>query len=85
MTAATITYNAEINDPTREVVQLTVSTGETYISKKFGTVKTAIATLNEASGVTATDLLATISGATVTITYTALSDKLVTLELTGHK
>ena len=85
MTEATITYNAEINDPTREVVQLTVSSGETYISKKFGTVKTAIATLNEASGVTATELLATISGATVTITSTGLADKLLTLEITGYK
>ncbi len=85
MTAATVTYDAEIHDPTREVVQLTVSSGETYTSRKFGTVKTVIATLNEAPGVTSADLIASISGATVTITYTGLSDKLVTLELTGEK
>jgi hypothetical protein len=85
MTAATVTTNVEVNDPTREVVVLTVSTGETYTSKKFGTITSALATLNEASGVTATDLIAGFSGATVTITYTDLTDKLVTLQLTGRK
>ena len=35
MTAATITNRLEINDPTKEVVVLTISDTETYISKKF--------------------------------------------------
>ena len=49
MAAATITQKADEYDhlPSREVVQLTVSDGETYTSIKFETVLTAQATGNE--------------------------------------
>jgi hypothetical protein len=85
MTTATVTTYCEVNDPTREVVVLTVSSGETYVSRKFGTVTSALATFNEASGVTATDFYVGFSGSTVTITNAGVTDKLMTLELTGRK
>lgn len=82
MTAATITNRLENNDPTTEVVQLTATDGETYISRKFGSIDAAIATGN--SDVDA-DLNVTFSGATATINYVGQTDKLVTLVLWGRK
>jgi len=85
MTAASVNDYIEVNDPTREVVYLEVSTGETYTSRKFGTITSALATYNEATGVTATSLIAAFSGAVVTFTSTGLTDKDITLQLTGRK
>lgn len=82
MTAATITRNLEINDPTCEVVVLTVSDGETYVSKKFSEIYGAQATGNEDVDA---HINVTFSGATATINYASASDKLVTLTLYGKK
>lgn len=71
-----------IHDPTCEVVQLTVTNAETYISKKFSTIYGAIATGNEDIDA---HLNVTFSGATATINYAGQTDKLVTLVLYGLK
>lgn len=81
MTAADLTTNLEINDPTKEVVVLTASEGETYISKKFGTITAAQATANVACG---TAVAVTFSGATATISGTGITDILMTLTLYGR-
>ncbi|GAG29309.1 unnamed protein product, partial [marine sediment metagenome] len=47
MTEAEIVTRLEVNDPVCEVVLLEVDDGETYISKKFGTVVSVLATFNE--------------------------------------
>lgn len=85
MTAATITSQLEINDPTVEVVILTVTDAETYVSKKFGTVLGVQATLMEDAGALTIPLSCGISGGTVTINATGLSDLLVCLTLYGRK
>ena len=82
MAAATITNRLENNDPTCEVVQLTVTDGETYVSRKFGTITAAIATGN--SDVDA-DLNVEFSGATATINWAGQTDKLLTLVIWGRK
>ncbi len=82
MTEATVTDRLEVNDPTVEVVTLTVSDGETYISKKFGTITAAIATGNAAVDA---DLWVTFSGGTATIGWASQTDKLLTLLLYGRK
>lgn len=82
MTEATVTTRLEVNDPTSEVVVLTATDGETYISKKFGTITAAHATGNEDVDA---HLNATFSGGTATINYAAQTDKLVTLTLRGRK
>ena len=84
MTAADVTDRVEINDPTKEVVVITASDGETYLSKKFGSVRAVQATLNSDSGAAmAVPLSCAISGATVTIYGTGLSDLKVCLTLYG--
>lgn len=86
MTAADNIVPLEVNDPTTEVVTLIVSDGETYTSKKFGSVTAVQATLNADSGAAmAVPLSTSISGATVTIFGTGLSDLKVCLTLYGRK
>ena len=82
MTEATVTNRLEVNDPTCEVVVLTVTDGETYISKKFGTITGAIATGNAAVDA---DLWVTFSGGTATIGWASQTDKALTLVLYGRK
>lgn len=82
MAAATITRDLEIHDPCSEVVVLTVSDGETYVSRKFATITAAQATGNEDVDAY---LNVTYSGATATINYASQTDKLVTLTLYGTK
>ena len=82
MTAATVTNRLEVNDPTMEVVQLTVTDGETYVSKKFGAITAAVATGNEDVDA---DLNVSFSGGTATINYASQTDKKVTLVLWGRK
>ena len=84
MAAATVTtkvYEYD-HDPGKETVVLTVSDGETYVSKKFKTIKAAQATGNE--NVDA-HLNVSFSGQTATINYAGQTDKLVTLTLWGKK
>jgi len=82
MTEATVTTRLEVNDPTCEVVVLTATDGETYISKKFGTITGAQITGN--SDVDA-DINVTFSGGTATINWASQTDKVCTLTLYGRK
>lgn len=82
MADATVTRRLEVNDPTKEVVVLTASDGETYTSKKFGEIYAAQATGN--SNVDA-HLNVTFSGAVATINWAAQTDKVCTLTLYGKK
>lgn len=85
MAAATVTERLEVNDPTTEVVLLTATDTNTYVSRKFGTVKGVHATLMEDAGALTIPLSCDISGATVTINCTGLSSLQVLLTLYGRK
>ena len=85
MAAADVTTDTFVHIPDIEVVQLTVSDGETYTSKKFKVIKAATATgnadvdahLNVVPGTGA-------SSNVVTINYAGQTDKLITLALYGN-
>jgi len=81
MAAATITRTIQTADPTTEVVVLTVTNAETYVSKKFGTIVAATICGNEDVDA---HINVTYSGQTATIQYAGQTDKLVTLQLWGH-
>ncbi|KKL90974.1 hypothetical protein LCGC14_1899400 [marine sediment metagenome] len=85
MTAATVTERLEVNDPVTEVVILTATDADTYVSKKFGIVKGAQATIMEDAGALTIPLSLGISGATVTINCTGLSALKICLTLYGRK
>lgn len=85
MTAATVTDRLEVNSPTEEVVLLTATDGNTYVSKKFGKVRAVQATLNEDTSTLSIPLSCAISTATVTIHCTGLSSNKVCLTLYGTK
>lgn len=84
MTAATVTTKVYEYDhiPSREVVVLTVTDGETYTSVKFKTILGAKATGNQDNDA---HINVTFSGQTATINYAGQTDQLVTLELFGIK
>ncbi len=82
MTEATVIERLFNSDPTSEVVRLEVTDGETYISKKFGTITGAIASGNEDQDA---HINVTFSGGTATINYAAMTDKDITLQLWGRK
>ena len=84
MAEATVTQRLEVNDPTVEVVVLTATDAETYISKKFGSVDAVQATIMEDTGALSIPLSCAISGATVTIHCTGLSDFKICLTLYGR-
>jgi len=85
MTAATVTEKLETNDPTVEVVILTASNANTYVSKKFGVVKGAQATIFEDAGTVTYPVSCAVSGATVTLHCDELSSQKVCLTLYGRK
>jgi len=85
MAAATVTERVDVNDPTVEVVILTATDTDTYVSKKFGTVKAVQATIMEDAGTLTIPLSCDISGATVTINATGLVSLKVCLTLYGRK
>ena len=85
MTAATVTARVDVNDPTKEVVVLTASDTNTYVSRKFGAVDAVQATIMEDAGALSIPLSCGISGATVTINCTGLSSLKVCLTLYGRK
>lgn len=85
MTAADITSRLEVNDPSVEVVILTVTDAETYVSRKFAIIRGVQATIMEDAGALSLPLSCDISGGTVTINCTGLSDLLVCLTLYGDK
>lgn len=81
MTAATETNYLQIPNPNMEVVQLTVSDGETWTSKKFAKVTHAVVSGNE--DVDAHVNAVTAGTGVVTINYAGASDKKVTLVCFG--
>ena len=83
MTEATVTTRLEVNSPTEEVVLLTVTDGETYTSKKFGSVLAGLATFNEDQASLTYPVSLAISGAIVTLHCQGLSDKKICLILYG--
>ena len=85
MTAATITENLEINNPTEEVVVLTITDNETYKSKKFGSVSAVNFSFNEDMGSLAVVPGFAISGSTITFHCTGVTDKKVCVTLYGRK
>jgi len=85
MTAATITSQLEVNDPVTEVVILTASDTETYLSRKFSTILGVQATIMEDAATLSLPLSCGISGGTVTINCTGLTDLLVCLTIYGRK
>ena len=85
MTAATITDRLDVNDTTKEVVVLTVTDGETYVSRKFSTVEAAQVTLMEDTTTLTYPVSLAISGATVTLHCEGVSDKKMCLILFGRK
>ena len=85
MTAADVTERLETNDPTVEVVIVTATDAETYVSKKFGKVTGVQATIMEDAGALTIPLSCGVSGATVTINCTGLSDLKCCLTLYGRK
>jgi len=85
MTAASVTTRLDVNNPCEEVVVLEADDTETYVSKKFGTVVAAQATLMSDTGALSLPLSLGISGATVTLNCTGLSGDAVCLTLYGRK
>ena len=85
MTAATITNRLENNDPVTEVVVLTITDGETYTSKKFGSISAVNFAFNEDMATLAVVPGFAISGATITFHCTGVTDKLVCATLYGRK
>ena len=83
MAAATITDEIPTREPDREVVVLTVSDTETYVSKKFATVRAVNFSFNEDMGALAIVPGFAISGDTITFHCTGVTDKLVCVELIG--
>ena len=76
MAAATVTERVEVHFPGMEVVRLTVSDGETYVSQKFGTIKGAVATGNTDNDA---ELNVTFTGRTATINWASITDGVATL------
>jgi len=89
MTEATVTTRLNVNSPIKEVVVLTASDTNTYISKKFGSVTAVQATLNEDTTTLDVPVSCAISGGTVTLhcsgASTILASKKVCLTLYGKK
>jgi len=85
MTAATITDRIEVNDPIKEVVVLTFTDTETYVSRKFSTLLAVQATLMEDTGALEYPVSCDISGGTVTLNCEGVTDKLICLVLYGRK
>ena len=85
MTAATITDRIEVNDPGKEVVLLTATDGETYVSRKFATVTAVQACFNEDTELISIPISCGISGGTVTFNCTGITDKKVCLIIYGRK
>ncbi len=86
MGAATITDRIEVNDPSKEVVVLTFTDGQTYVSRKFATVLSAQATFNEDTGSLTYPVSCAVSASTVTLHCEGVAAGLkVCLTLYGRK
>ena len=84
MAAATIVtqLNEFAHIPALEAVTLTVSDGETYVSKKFALILGALATSNADND---GEVNVTFSGQTATINFDGATDLAVTLLLWGRQ
>ena len=85
MTATTITDVIEVNDPNKEVVIITATDLDTYVSRKFAVITGVQATVMEDFGAISLPLSCDVSGGTVEINCTGLSAKKVCLTLYGRK
>lgn len=89
MTEATLVTRLDVNNPVEEVVVLSGSHANTYISKKFGKVLAGHATLMEDAGTLSEPISLGISSATVTFycsgTATKLTAKKFCVTLYGNK
>lgn len=85
MTAATVTDRIDTNDPTREDVLLTATDADTYVSKKFATIRGVQATINEDGGALSIPITCAWTGGTVTLHCTGLSTQKVLLTILGRK
>ena len=85
MTAATLTHNIETHNAHKEVVVLTASDTNTFISKKFSVVEAVQGTIMEDTTTLSLPLSLDVSGATVTINCTGLSSDKICLTLYGRK
>lgn len=83
MAAATVTDRIATREPNREVVVLTVSDNETFVSEKFAAVLAVNFSFNEDMGTLAVVPGIGISGATITFYCTGVTDKKVCVELIG--
>jgi hypothetical protein len=83
MVAATITTTVNTALPTIEVVMLECSDGETYTSKKFGTVQ-AVAVSGNADNDAHINAVISASNV-VTVNYAGQTDQAVTLVMFGKK
>lgn len=85
MTEATVTERLEVNNPCEEVVILTATDTNTYVSKKFGKIRAVQATYMEDTTTLTIPISCDVSGTTVTLNATGLSAKKVCLTLYGAK
>lgn len=81
MTAATVTRRFETQAIGVEVVQLTLTDGETYVSRKFATILAAVVSGNEDNDA---HINVTFSDGTATVNYASQTDEKVTLVLYGN-
>jgi len=84
MAAATITTRVPVHLPDIEVVVLTASDTNTFVSERFANVLGVQATLMEDAATLSIPLSCDVSGATVTINATGLSALKVCLTLYGN-
>ncbi len=82
MASADVTRVVQTADSAEEVVVLTASDGETYTSRKFSTIQSASATLNNTSGTQS--ISASFGSGTAAIHSEGIVDQLVTLVLRGE-
>jgi hypothetical protein len=81
MADATIIKVHDIHLPGIEVVTLTASDGETYTSRKFGSIKAAHVSANADDDAA---INVTFSGKVATINWASVTDKACTLTLYGN-
>ena len=82
MTAATVDNYVEVADPMMEVVDLTVTDGYTFVSRKFERLLAGIVSVNEDNDF---HINVTLSGETATINYGTGGTVAVSLMLFGEK
>jgi len=80
MAAATVTRVIENAKSVSETVVLTLTDGETYLSRKFTNIRAASVKGNANNDA---HINVTYSGITATVNYAGMTDQLVTLTLWG--